>query len=67
VTQPDFDYIGRYLGLDKKEIIEQFAISLTQLDLKFLAADVEPFLFSPEQKQRILSFMEYWQQRSASL
>jgi hypothetical protein len=37
------------------------------LDLKFLAKDVEPFLFSHEQKERILSFREYWQQSIDSI
>ena len=30
--------------------------------LEYLARDIEPFLFSPEQKERILTFREYWQQ-----
>jgi len=62
VAQPDFDYIARYLGLGKKEVIEQFTRRVEELDLKFLARDVEPFLFSPEQKKRVLTFREYWQQ-----
>lgn len=62
VTQPDFDYIARYLSLGKKEVLEQFTRRVEELDLKFLAGDVEPFLFSPEQKERVLTFREYWQQ-----
>jgi hypothetical protein len=33
-----------------------------ELDLEYLARDVEPFLFSPEQKERVLTFREYWGQ-----
>ena len=60
-AQPDFDYIARYLGIGKKEIIEQFTKRVEELDLEHLARDVEPFLFSPEQKERVLTFREYWQ------
>lgn len=62
VAQPDFDYIARYLSLGEKEVIEQFTRRVEELDLKFLARDVEPFLFSREQKERVLTFREYWQQ-----
>jgi predicted nucleotidyltransferase component of viral defense system len=62
LTGPDFDYIGKYLRIDKTEFIELFSRRVKELDLKFLAKDVEPFLFSPEQKERILTFREYWGQ-----
>jgi predicted nucleotidyltransferase component of viral defense system len=63
VAQPDFDYMASYLNLEKKEILEQFTRRVKELDLDFLAKDVEPFLFSPEQKERVLTFQEYWQQQ----
>ena len=62
VAEPDFDYMARYLGLGKEEILDQFTRRVEELDLKFLARDVEPFLFSPEQKERVLTFREYWPQ-----
>jgi hypothetical protein len=65
-AQPDFDYIAGYLGLEKKEIIKQFTRRVAELDLKYLAGDVEPFLFSPEQKERVLTFRKYWQQHQLS-
>jgi len=34
---------------------------LQELDLNFLAGDVEPFLFSSGQKDRILTFRDYWE------
>jgi len=61
-AEPDFDYMARYLSLGKEEIIDQFTRRVEELDLKFLAKDVEPFLFSPEQKERVLTFREYWRQ-----
>lgn len=62
VAEPDFDYMARYLSLGKREIIDQFTRRVEELDLKFLAQDVEPFLFAPEQKERVLTFREYWRQ-----
>ena len=66
VAQPDFDYIARYLSLGEKEIIEEFTKRVAELDLEYLARDVEPFLFSPEQKERILTFRDYWKQHTNS-
>lgn len=66
VARPDFDYIARYLGLGEKEIIKQFTGRVEELNLEYLAGDVEPFLFSPEQKERVLTFREYWQQQQLS-
>jgi hypothetical protein len=62
VAQPDFNYISKYIGIEKKEIIEQFTKRVEDLDLEYLARDVEPFLFSPGQKERVLTFREYWGQ-----
>jgi len=62
VARPDFDYITKSLNLGRKEFIEQFSRRIEELDLKYLAGDVEPFLFSPEQKERVLTFQEYWKQ-----
>jgi len=66
VAKPDFDYMARYLNLGKEEIIDQFTSRVEGLDLKFLAKDVEPFLFSPEQKERVLTFREYWRRYTFS-
>ena len=63
VAQPDFEYIAEYLGIEKKEIIEQFTKRVEELEMESLARDVEPFLFSPEQKERVLTFRNYWQQQ----
>ena len=31
-----------------------------ELDMNFLALDVEPFLFAPEQQERIITFRDDW-------
>jgi predicted nucleotidyltransferase component of viral defense system len=63
IVRPDFDYLEKYLNLGKREVIQQFTSRIEELDLEFLARDVEPFLFSAEQKARVTTFKEYWQQQ----
>jgi hypothetical protein len=41
-----------------------FDAKLKELDLKFLAKDVEPFLFSSEHKERIVTFRDYWKTKA---
>lgn len=60
LAEPDFDYITKCMGCDKKHFLKLFDERLKELDLNFLAKDVEPFLFSAEQKERILTFHDYW-------
>lgn len=56
LAQPDFAYIEKTLSLGKPEFQRRFDERVRELDLEFLARDVEPFLFSPDQKERILRF-----------
>lgn len=60
LTRPDFSYIEKCLGVGKAEFLESFNARLDALDLKYLADDVEPFLFSPDQKERVLRFRDIW-------
>lgn len=60
LTRPDFGYIQKSLGVEKHEFLSRFESRLDELDLDFLARDVEPFLFEPEQKERVLLFREAW-------
>lgn len=57
---PDFTYIEKTLELDRAEFLRRFDGRLGELDLNLLARDVEPFLFAPEQQERITSFRDYW-------
>jgi predicted nucleotidyltransferase component of viral defense system len=56
LTTPDFIYIEQVLGLDRKAFLKKFIDRTDALDLNFLAKDVEPFLFSADQRERVLSF-----------
>lgn len=60
IARPDFDYIKKTLGVDKEAFLKMFTSRLDELDLAFLARDVEPFLFSSDQKDRVLYFKEGW-------
>lgn len=60
LAEPDFIYIAKCMDADKATFLRLFSERLEKLDLNFLANDVEPFLFSAEQKERILTFREYW-------
>lgn len=62
LTKPDFGYIEKCLRIEKTVFIKMFTDKMQVLDLEYLAKDVGPFLLFPEQKQRILSFPEYWKQ-----
>jgi len=62
VTEPDYGYMSRYLGMEKKEILESFTKRVEELDLGYLARDVEPFLFDAGQKERVLTFRVLWGQ-----
>jgi predicted nucleotidyltransferase component of viral defense system len=62
ITTPDFGFIQNTLGMSKSEFIRMFDKRLDELDLNYMAGDVEPFLFNPEQKERVLFFRESWEQ-----
>jgi len=64
LAEPDFNYIAKCMGCDKKQFLKLFDERLKELDLNFLAKDVEPFLFSAEQKERILTFHDYWKTKN---
>lgn len=62
LTKPDFTFIDKSLGIAEKEFLQIFTDRLAELNLEFLTKDVEPFLFTPEQKNRVLFFRETWDQ-----
>jgi hypothetical protein len=45
---------------DPAEFLRRLNERIGELDLDFLARDVEPFLFSPEQQGRVATFRDYW-------
>ncbi len=57
---PSFDYIQKTVGLNEVEFVRALDQRIETLDLSTLARDVEPFLFTPEQKERVTTFRDYW-------
>lgn len=57
---PDFAYIKKFLEMDQTEFLRRFDERIGELDMNFLARDVEPFLFEPEDQHRVSTFRDYW-------
>ena len=62
-ARSDFGYIEKMLGVDKTKFLRRFDERLGELDLNFLARDVEPFLFATDQQNRVTTFRGYWCKR----
>jgi len=60
LAAPDFAYIEKIIGLDRMEFLRRFGARLEELDLNALARDVEPFLFAPEQRERVSGFRDFY-------
>jgi predicted nucleotidyltransferase component of viral defense system len=55
---PDYEYIKKITDIKRDEFKTKIPERCSKLDLPALARDVEPFLFDPDQKERILSFVK---------
>ena len=63
LTKPNYKYLKLKIGVDSwLEVKEKLLLELNKLDLKELAKDVEPFLFSPSDAKKVLLFKEYIEQ-----
>ena len=59
-TTPDFAYLSNYADIQtKQDLVLRLKQKVSNLDLKLLAKDIEPFLFDPSQKDRILHFVDW--------
>ena len=61
---PDLDYVGGMVGLNRTEFLQRFEERLEELDMDILARELDPFLFTPEEKERVETFPRFWKQRS---
>lgn len=59
LTNPDFGYIERMLGMDQEEFAQAIFDRCEQLNFKILAKDVEPFLIKSDQIARVETFPEF--------
>jgi predicted nucleotidyltransferase component of viral defense system len=63
MTQPNFEYIEKMMGISKAEFIERIFARCEELDFSFLAKDVESFLMYPEQSARVVDFKKFIKER----
>jgi predicted nucleotidyltransferase component of viral defense system len=62
-TRPNYDYLSQCLDVNNpKELKEVLMNRLNTLDLNRLSHDVSPFLFNPNDTQRIFLFSQFVQQ-----
>lgn len=59
-TEPNYQYLNLKLKIKDKSRLKKSLIKMAEeLDFKVLADDVEPFLFDPSQKDRIIYFKKF--------
>lgn len=64
VTDFNYDYLNVKLSIkDKDDLKNKILESIADLDMSIMANDVLPFLMKSEDKERILNFREYIEQR----
>ena len=65
-TKPNYNYLKEKMGIEDGKYIQESKYLLLQkskeLNLKKLAEEISPFLFNPDDAQRILLFPELIQQ-----
>ncbi len=62
-ADPNYGYIEKQYGLNKKELLEKFGKRLLELNFAELTKDVLPFLLKADDQERVLRFREYIEQR----
>ena len=59
-TEPDYRFLEQRLDIKtKKDLINRLKEKSDILNLKILAKDIEPFLFDPSQKDRVVNFRKW--------
>jgi len=62
-ARPDFAYLKKNIGVEDEEELRGYLLKrVANLDFKALAKDVEPFLFDPRDKNKVLLFKEFVEQ-----
>ena len=62
-TNPDYDFVKKEYKLSKDELKKEILKKIEKLNMSELALDVEPFLMKPDDKERVLSFKKYIEQK----
>jgi len=59
----NFDYLTRKMSIrNKKELRNRLLLRCAQLDFSRLAKDLEPFVYSKKEVNRVLMFPDFVQQ-----
>jgi len=59
-AEPDYKFLKLKLNVtSKKELIKRLKKKSKNINFKLLAKDIEPFLFDPGQKNRVLHFKDW--------
>ncbi len=62
-AEPDFAYLKKNIGVDNAADLKKYLLEKTSvLDFEALARDVEPLLFDPRDKRKVLMFREFVEQ-----
>ncbi len=62
-AQPDYGYLHEKTGIADAESLKQSILDTCQsLDMENLARDVEPFLFDPKSREKVVQFPAYFRQ-----
>lgn len=62
-VKPNFDYLKKSIGVDQPAALKHYLLEKTaEWDFSLLAKDVEPFLFNPEDQQKVLHFRAFVEQ-----
>jgi len=63
-VEPNYDYLNIKAGIRDADTLKQEILKICQVvDMEEMARDVEPFLFDPKDKKKVLLFEEYCRQR----
>ncbi len=60
VVPPDFSFIRKAYKMGRGEFIAAFDRRIGEIDLRYMARDVEPFLFDEKDLDRVKTFDRYW-------
>ncbi len=62
-AKPDFAYLKKKIDIDKAKDLKQYLLAKTaSFSFEDLASDVEPLLFDPRDKKKVLLFREFIEQ-----
>ena len=62
-VNPNYKYLKEYDVENQQDLKNRLLEKISEVNLKSLAKDVEPFLINPDEKERVSGFREYIEQK----